>query len=430
MKERKKTISAIRGMNDILPCEISIWQHIEALCRQIFNQYHYQEIRFPIVEQTQLFSRSVGQNTDIVAKEMYTFTDRNGDSLSLRPEGTAGCLRACIEHGLIYNTIQRLWYQGPMFRHERPQKGRYRQFYQIGAEVYGLSSPAIDVELILLNARLWKELGLANDVHLQINTLGSLASRHCYREKLQQYLNKYKEKLDDDSKRRLNINPLRILDSKNPNLTEIIQHAPKLIDYLDNTSQQHFKCVRQLLEKANINYTINPYLVRGLDYYNDTVFEWVTTALGAQGTISAGGRYDSLIESLGGQSTSAVGFAMGLERLALLLRAKKDHVSKPDLFIIATDAKITSDALLLAEKLRDALPHLYILTHLMEGKLKRQFKYADKSGARFALILGEEEVNNHQISLKDLRCVCPQKKLSITELIKFLQCQCPKEDRL
>jgi histidyl-tRNA synthetase len=431
MKQNKKIISAIRGMNDILPDEISIWQRIEALAYRIFQQYHYQEIRFPMVEQTQLFSRTVGEDTDIVSKEMYTFIDRNQDSLSLRPEGTAGCLRACIQHGLIYNNIQRLWYQGPMFRHERPQKGRYRQFYQIGAEAYGLNSPAIDVELILLNARLWKALDLNHDIHLQINTLGSLTSRQRYRKILLEYFNKHKALLDNDSKRRLFTNPLRILDSKNAEMTDLINQAPKLLDYLDDDAMCHFEGVCQLLKKMKIPYTVNAHLVRGLDYYNDTVFEWTTSALGAQGTVSAGGRYDTLIESLGGQPTPAVGFALGLERLVLLLKTKQTHSqNSPHVFLIATDCKFHPHLLQLAENLHNALPKLNVYTHLLSGKLKRQFKHADKSGARFALILGEDEIHNNLISLKDLRQSSLQKQFSFNALIEFLQHHFQEEDLL
>jgi histidyl-tRNA synthetase len=423
MKHNNTLIQAIRGMNDVLPADIQFWQHIESLWRQICRQYHYEEIRTPIVEHTQLFSRTVGEQTDIVTKEMYTFEDRNGDSLSLRPEGTAGCVRACIEHGLTYHNIQRLWYLGAMFRHERPQKGRYRQFYQIGVETYGLHSPAAEIELILLNARFLKALGL-EDLQLEINTIGSAESRQRYQKVLTQYLNQHQHRLDADSKRRLKRgHPLRILDSKNIELAELIKHAPVLSDYLSEDSSRHFDTVCQLLKDASIPYKINPHLVRGLDYYNDTVFEWKTQSLGAQGTVSAGGRYDDLVSMLGGQPTAAVGFALGLERLVLMLKNKSIDIPSVDLFLMPAETKWISNILLLAEKLRDALPYLSIHTHLSDGKLKRQFKHADKSNARFALIIGQAEQNSHTISIKNLRETVPQQTLTMPALIEFLHTQ-------
>jgi histidyl-tRNA synthetase len=417
-----KSIQAIRGMNDLLPTQAPRWQTIETTLRTILESYGYQEIRMPIVEKTELFCRSIGEVTDIVEKEMYTFADRNGDSLSLRPEGTACCVRAGIEHGLFYNQIQRLWYMGPMFRHERPQKGRLRQFHQIGAEVYGLAGADIDAELILMLARFWKLLGL-QDISLQINSLGSANARAMYREHLVAYFSAQPELLDEDSKRRLQTNPLRILDSKNPDLQSLIQGAPQLLDHLDAESQAHFAELRAILDAAGVSYTVNPRLVRGLDYYNRTVFEWVTQSLGAQGTVCAGGRYDSLVEQIGGQSTPAIGFALGLERLVALLEQQATPVrdtSPHAYFILAGNEALVRQGLLFAEQLRDALPQLRILTHCGGGSFKNQFKRADKSGARFALILGEEEWANQQITLKSLRQTEAQQTFSVAGLIEYL----------
>lgn len=417
-----KSIQAIRGMNDLLPTQAPRWQTIETTLRSILESYGYQEIRMPIVEKTELFCRSIGEVTDIVEKEMYTFADRNGDSLSLRPEGTACCVRAGIEHGLFYNQIQRLWYMGPMFRHERPQKGRLRQFHQIGAEVYGLAGADIDAELILMLARFWKLLGL-QDISLQINSLGSANARAMYREHLVAYFSAQPELLDEDSKRRLQTNPLRILDSKNPDLQRLIQDAPQLIDHLDAESQAHFAELRAILDAAGVSYTVNPRLVRGLDYYNRTVFEWVTQSLGAQGTVCAGGRYDSLVEQIGGQSTPAIGFALGLERLVALLEQQDTPVrdtAPHAYFILAGNEVLVRQGLLFAEQLRDALPQLRILTHCGGGSFKNQFKRADKSGARFALILGEEELANQQITLKFLRQTEAQQTFSLAGLIEYL----------
>lgn len=417
-----KSIQAIRGMNDLLPTQAPRWQTIETTLRTILESYGYQEIRMPIVEKTELFCRSIGEVTDIVEKEMYTFADRNGDSLSLRPEGTACCVRAGIEHGLFYNQIQRLWYMGPMFRHERPQKGRLRQFHQIGAEVYGLAGADIDAELILMLARFWKLLGL-QDISLQINSLGSANARAMYREHLVAYFSAQPELLDEDSKRRLQTNPLRILDSKNPDLQSLIQGAPQLIDHLDAESQAHFAELRAILDAAGISYTVNPRLVRGLDYYNRTVFEWVTQSLGAQGTVCAGGRYDSLVEQIGGQSTPAIGFALGLERLVALLEQQATPVrdtAPHAYFILAGNEALVRQGLLFAEQLRDALPQLRILTHCGGGSFKNQFKRADKSGARFALILGEEELANQHITLKFLRQTEAQQTFSLAGLVEYL----------
>jgi histidyl-tRNA synthetase len=409
-------------MNDLLPTQAPRWQTIETTLRTILESYGYQEIRMPIVEKTELFCRSIGEVTDIVEKEMYTFADRNGDSLSLRPEGTACCVRAGIEHGLFYNQIQRLWYMGPMFRHERPQKGRLRQFHQIGAEVYGLAGADIDAELILMLARFWKLLGL-QDISLQINSLGSANARAMYREHLVAYFSAQPRVLDEDSKRRLQTNPLRILDSKNPDLQSLIQGAPQLLDHLDAESQAHFAELRAILDAAGVSYTVNPRLVRGLDYYNRTVFEWVTQSLGAQGTVCAGGRYDSLVEQIGGQSTPAIGFALGLERLVALLEQQATPVrdtAPHAYFILAGNEALVRQGLLFAEQLRDALPQLRILTHCGGGSFKNQFKRADKSGARFALILGEEEWANQQITLKSLRQTEAQQTFSLAGLIEYL----------
>jgi len=401
-----KAIQAVRGMNDILPDHTPYWQQIEGAVRDILAAYGYSEIRMPIVERTELFARSIGEVTDIVEKEMYTFEDRNGDSLTLRPEGTAGCVRAGIENGLLYNQVQRLWYLGPMFRHERPQKGRYRQFHQIGAEVFGLEGPDVDAELILMTGRLWRQLGIADLVELQINSLGTAAARAAYRDRLVNYLKEHHAALDEDSRRRLETNPLRILDSKNPDMQPIIGQAPLLIDHLDPESRAHFDRLVTVLEAAGLRYTLNPRLVRGLDYYGRTVFEWVTDALGAQGTVCAGGRYDGLVEHLGGRATPAVGFAMGLERLVALMesaqRARPADVA-PHAYLALLGDSVQQDGLLLAERLRDRVPGLRLLTHCGGGGLKAQLKRADRSGAALALLLGENEVARGEVGLKYLR---------------------------
>lgn len=415
-----QAIQAIRGMNDILPEDSPYWSYLERHCRSLLSCYGYREIRLPVVESTALFERTIGSATDIVEKEMYTFSDRNGDSLTLRPEGTAGCVRAGIEHSLFYKQVQRLWYTGPMFRHERPQKGRYRQFHQLGVETYGMTGPDIDAELILMGERLWKALGLHDHVTLQLNTLGSREVRAQYREKLVAYLNQHHDVLDADSQRRLLTNPLRILDSKNPQMRALIEGAPKLMDHLDDASKQHFEGLCAILDKAGVSYTVNPTLVRGLDYYGLTVFEWVTEQLGAQGTVCAGGRYDVLVEQMGGRPTPAVGFAAGLERLVLLLQATQTRVASPDIYCVLVGEPAQQAGLLIAEQLRDALPGLTIETHLGGGGFKAQFKRADKVGARFALILAQEEVATGNLSLKDLRGDMPQQSYSVDELITFL----------
>jgi histidyl-tRNA synthetase len=401
-----KNIQAIRGMNDYLPEETALWQRIEGILKQVLSGYGYSEIRLPIVEQTPLFKRAIGEVTDVVEKEMYTFDDRNGESLTLRPEGTAGCVRAGIEHGLLYNQEQRLWYVGPMFRYERPQKGRYRQFHQLGAEVFGLQGPDIDAELILLSARWWKALGIADHVKLELNSIGSLEARANYRDALVAFLEQHQDKLDEDCKRRMYSNPLRVLDSKNPEVQALLNDAPRLSEYLDEESKAHFEGLCELLAQAGIPYTINERLVRGLDYYNRTVFEWVTTSLGAQGTVCAGGRYDGLVEQLGGRATPAVGFAMGLERLVLLVQAVNPEFKAPatiDVYVISSGAGTQSAAMQLAERVRDAAPQLKLMTNYGGGNFKKQITRADKWGARVALILGENEVAAEQVVVKDLR---------------------------
>jgi histidyl-tRNA synthetase len=399
-----KQIQAIRGMKDILPQQTPIWQFLEERVRSVLSRYGYAEIRMPIVEMTDLFKRSIGEVTDIVEKEMYTFEDRNGDSLTLRPEGTAGCVRAGLEHGLIFNQTQRLWYQGPMFRHERPQKGRYRQFHQIGAEAFGLSGPDIDLELILVTARIWKELGLEG-LELQLNTLGTAEERAGYREQLVAYFNKHLDVLDDDSRRRLSSNPLRILDSKNPQMASLIAQAPTLQEHLGDISLSHYEAICQGLDSAGVPYVHNPRLVRGLDYYSRTVFEWVTDSLGAQGTVCAGGRYDALVRQLGGRETAAVGFAMGLERLITLLEETEimERLPVPDVYLVTLGEAPMREGMKLAEQLRDSLPELHLINHCGGGGFKSQLKKADKSQARYALILGEDELVNNEICLKPLR---------------------------
>ncbi|MBH2984627.1 histidine--tRNA ligase [Serratia marcescens] len=401
-----KNIQAIRGMNDYLPEETALWQRIEGTLKQVLGSYGYSEIRLPIVEQTPLFKRAIGEVTDVVEKEMYTFEDRNGESLTLRPEGTAGCVRAGIEHGLLYNQEQRLWYIGPMFRYERPQKGRYRQFHQLGAEVFGLQGPDVDAELILLTARWWKALGIAEHVKLELNSIGSLEARANYRDALVAFLEQHVEVLDEDCKRRMYSNPLRVLDSKNPEVQALLNDAPRLSEYLDEESRAHFAGLCELLAQAGIPYTVNERLVRGLDYYNRTVFEWVTTSLGAQGTVCAGGRYDGLVEQLGARATPAVGFAMGLERLVLLVQAVNPEFKAPsaiDVYVISSGAGTQSAAMQLAEQVRDAAPQLKLMTNYGGGNFKKQITRADKWGARIALILGESEVAAQQVVVKDLR---------------------------
>ena len=416
-------IQAIRGMNDILPEETPVWQYVEDTLRGLMRTYGYSEIRMPLVEKTELFKRSIGEVTDIVEKEMYTFDDRNGDSLTLRPEGTAGCVRAAIQNGLLHNQVHRLWYQGPMFRHERPQKGRYRQFHQIGIEVVGMEGPDIDAELIVMSERLWRLLGLDTAVTLQLNSLGSSEARAAYRDKLVEYLSARKAQLDEDSKRRLHTNPLRILDSKNPQMQALIAEAPQLNDHLDPASREHFEGLCALLEAAGIKYEINPRLVRGLDYYSKTVFEWVTDRLGAQGTVCAGGRFDSLVEQLGGKATPAIGFAIGLERLTSLLetQALPLEAYRPQVYLLRAGDAAQSPGFLLAEALRDALPGLRLQMHCGGGSFKSQMKRADKSGASIALILGEQEAAEGRVGVKFLREEREQITIAQDEVVAFLR---------
>ena len=416
-------IQAIRGMHDVLPEQTPLWQYAENIIRQVLGSYGYSEIRLPVVEKTELFKRSIGEVTDIVEKEMYTFDDRNGDSLTLRPEGTAGCLRACLEHGLLNNQAHRLWYYGPMYRHERPQKGRYRQFIQLGVETYGMSGAEVDAELIIIMDRLWKRLGVRDKVRLQLNSLGTIGERSVYRENLVTYFQQHLEKLDEDSSRRLNTNPLRILDSKNPAMKELIADAPELMASLGDESLQHFNRITAILDELGIPYEINTRLVRGLDYYSKTVFEWVTDELGSQGTVCAGGRYDSLIEQLGGKPNFAVGFAMGMERLLALVETLEHlPLTKPvDVYIIRVGEKAEQAGLRFAESLRDANPTLKIQMNIDGGSFKSQFKKADKSGADYAVILGDDEVDRGEVSIKSLRDEQGQKTLSPSEAIDFLQ---------
>ena len=399
-----KQFQAIRGMNDILPAEAAQWQRLETTVREVLAAYDYQEIRLPLVEKTELFARSIGAVTDIVEKEMYTFADRNGDSLTLRPEGTAGCVRACLEHGLLHNQTRRLWYAGPMFRYEKPQKGRYRQFHQVGAEAYGMAGPDIDAELICLSARLWRRLGL-QEVSLQLNTLGSSAARTAYREQLVSYFTARLNELDEDSRRRLQTNPLRILDSKTSTMQAVIAEAPALLDHLDPESLAHFEELKTLLDTAGIAYQINPRLVRGLDYYSQTVFEWVTDTLGAQGAICAGGRYDGLITELGGSATGGIGFAMGLERLVAMLTAAGQPGADltPHAYLITVGTAAQRRGLALAEQWRDQWPALRLRLNCGGGSFKSQFRRADHSSARFALILGEAEAEAGTVAIKPLR---------------------------
>lgn len=420
-----KKIQAIRGMNDIMPLEIFTWQKIESNLRKLAKQYGYQEVRFPILEKTELFKRCIGDVTDIVEKEMYTFIDRNGESLSLRPEGTAGCVRAGIERGLLYNQIQRWWYLGPMFRHERPQKGRYRQFHQFGMEVFGIGGSYIDAELILMTARLWDELGLKNQLSLQINSLGSSVARKAHKENLVNYFSQHLKYLDEDSQRRLKTNPLRILDSKNPEMQELIEKAPQLLDFLDSESHRDFSILQKILTNMDISFNINPRLVRGLDYYNKTVFEWTLTneQQASQNTVCAGGRYDKLVEHLGGHATPAVGFAIGLERLINLLANSNSTttISVPDIYFIAIGDMAIQKALILSEYLHTELPAISLILDVSGDGIKSQFKRADKSGARFALILGNDEVKSNILGIKNLRKESPQETISQIDMKKSLQ---------
>jgi len=411
-------------MNDCLPSETNVWQMVEATLRRVASNYGFAEIRMPIVESTHLFKRSIGEVTDIVEKEMYTFDDRNGDSLTLRPEGTASCVRAGNQHGLLYNQEQRLWYMGPMFRHERPQKGRYRQFHQFGIEAFGIATPDIDAEVIMLSNRLWKELGIKDVVTLELNTLGSNEERAQYRDALVAYLTQHEDKLDEDSKRRMHTNPLRVLDSKNPDVQAALVDAPKLSEFLGEDSKLHFDDLCAKLTAAGIEYVINERLVRGLDYYNKTVFEWVTTSLGAQGTVCAGGRYDGLVEQLGGKATPGIGFALGIERLVLLLTSLEKVTNvrpQADVYIamMGDAAEIAGNAL--AETWRDAVPEIRIQCHCGGGNFKKQMKRADKSGASIAVILGDNEIAEKTATVKYLREQKDQESVAFEDMPTLLE---------
>ena len=411
-------------MNDILPATSPAWRYVEDVARQLFEQYGLEEIRTPVLEATDLFKRSIGEVTDIVEKEMYTFADRNGDSLTLRPEGTASVVRACEEHGLLYNQTQRLWYQGPMFRHERPQKGRYRQFHQIGVECFGFPGPDIDAELLILTYRLWQRLGLDGHVRLLLNSLGTPACRLRFREALTTYLGGFREELDADSRRRLDSNPLRILDSKDPRTRELLQGAPRLSDFLDQESRSHFEHLCRWLDHLGVPYQIDSNLVRGLDYYGLTVFEWVTDTLGAQGTVCAGGRYDGLVEQLGGRPCPAVGFALGVERLVLLLdtlgKLPASIRDRLDFYVASTGEGTQAYAFEVATRLRDDPHHARVMTNFGGGNLKTQLKRADRSGATHAVLIGEEELAARTVTLKYLRTDKPQKCQDLDEFLQHL----------
>ncbi len=410
-------ITGIRGMNDILPDETPLWQYVEGVLRQVAAGYGYREFRVPVVERSELFKRSIGEVTDIVEKEMYTFDDRNGESLTLRPEGTAGIVRAAISNGLLHNQKQKLWYTGPMFRYEKPQKGRYRQFHQFDVEAFGFEGPDVDAEMILMSARVWRELGI-DAVELQLNSLGTPESRLAYRAQLVDYFASHRDSLDAENLDRLDRNPMRLLDSKLPEMQPLIANAPLLTDSLDSESADHFAGLQALLEDAGVGFSVNPRLVRGLDYYSRTVFEWVTDQLGAQGAVCSGGRYDGLVEQLGGRATPAIGWAIGLERLIELVKLAETPVPAggPDVYLVAVGDAAGRQALLLAERLRSESPGLSIEVNGGGGSFKSQFKRADKSGARLAVILGDEELSQRQAGLKNLREDAEQQSVSWDEL--------------
>ncbi|AEF55477.1 histidine--tRNA ligase [Marinomonas posidonica] len=418
-----RKIQAIRGMNDILPDQSSVWLYLEKTVADVVKSYGYQQIRFPIVENTDLFKRGVGETTDIVEKEMYTFDDRNGESLTLRPEGTASCVRAADQAGLLFNQVQRLWYAGPMFRYERPQKGRYRQFHQIGVESFGMASADIDAELIVLSAKLWKQLGLIEHVELQLNTIGLASERETFKASLVEYLTEFKDLLDEDSQRRLTTNPLRILDSKDAKTQEVLKNAPCLDDFIGEESKAHFDRLQAILTANNVPYVINNSLVRGLDYYGKTVFEWVTTHLGAQATICAGGRYDGLVEQLGGKATPAVGFAMGVERLILLLETldlvPEKAKYQTDVFVISLGEEAELASTVLAEQIRDVSPELVVQRHCGGGNFKNQMKKADRSGAAVTIIIGQDEVDQGICQVKQMQ-TGEQASCSFGELPSYL----------
>ena len=412
-------IQAVRGMQDLLPAQKNISRTIEDVVRKVLLAYGYCEIGLPQLEQTELFKRVVGENTDIVEKEMYTFDDRNGESLTLRPEGTAGCVRFAEQNGLLFNQVQRLWYSGAMFRYERPQKGRYRQFDQIGAECFGMPGPDVDAELLLMNARVWRKLGLDGDIRLEVNSLGNPDARVKFKQKLAAYLVKYLHDLDEDSQRRLKSNPLRVLDSKSLKTQEILQGAPVLFDFMDNESKQHFEGLRGLLDDNGITYEVNSNIVRGLDYYNKTVFEWTTKTLGSQGTVCGGGRYDGLVEQLGGKSSPGIGFAMGLDRLSLMLAEKMESSKDADVYVVSHGNGARGTALRLAESIRDGLLGKKIVVHCGDGKFKSQMKKADASGADLALVLGEDEVAAGTVGIKSLREGGEQSTISQDTLAEY-----------
>ena len=416
-----KKIQAIRGMNDLLPSESSLWSALDETINNLMVSYGYKYCSTPIVESTETFSRAIGEVTDIVEKEMYTWKDTSGDSLTLRPEGTAGVVRMMIEHNLPREGIQKVFYNGSMFRHERPQKGRYRQFHQVGAEVFGVSDAKIDAELISITDSLWKLLGI--NASLEINTLGSSESRSAYRELLHDFFSENKDKLDEDSLRRLDTNPLRILDSKNKKMENLISNAPKMIDHLDDESRIHFSTLKNYLDSLEIPFVVNPKLVRGLDYYNQTVFEWISNDLGSQGTICGGGRYDGLVEKMGGNPTPAIGFAMGIERIALIVKDQSNQINKtrPHLYFVALGEKSQIESIKLSKKILSALPNIIITNDMSMGSLKNQMKKADKSNADFALILGEEELLNNQLSIKPLKGQGAQQLIKLEGIIHHLE---------
>ena len=415
-------IQTLRGMNDIDPQQSKVWAHIEGILRSVVESYGYEEIRFPIVEKTELYTRS-NEAADIVTKEMYTFQDKGGESISLRPEGTAGCVRAAIDNDLIRTEKPRLWYTGPMFRYERPQKGRSRQFHQFSAEVFGINSPEIDAELILMSARFWKELGLTDNVRLELNNLGNEKTRNSYSQALVEFLKNQKEDLDEDTKRKLIENPLRILDSKSPLVQNLLEKAPSIEDYINEDSKKYQLKLLELLERHGIEFNVNPKLVRGLDYYNQTVFEWKTALLGSQDTVLGGGRYDNLVQELGGKSCPAVGFSIGLERLILLLQEQSELniENNLDIYFICLSEGSAEEAIMYSEKLKNEFPSLRIKTNLGLESANSQFKKADKSGAKIALILGKEELESKKISYKDLRTKSDQESLTFEEILKKLK---------
>lgn len=418
---------AVRGMQDLLPEKQEIFRAISSKVAAVLSSYGYREVGLPLLESTQLFERVVGSATDIVEKEMYTFLDRNAESLTLRPEGTAGCVRFAQQHGLAFNQTQRFWYTGPMFRYERPQKGRYRQFEQIGVECFGMAGPDIDVELLLMLARIWRVLGVSDDVALEINSLGSAESRAAFRTELVSYLSQHKADLDEDSKRRLETNPMRILDSKDDRTKDILQGAPRLNDFLDEESKQHFDALRRALDLRQLPYKVNPFIVRGLDYYNRTVFEWTTDKLGSQGTVCGGGRYDGLFEEIGGRATPAVGFAIGLDRLALMLEPTFEPREEADIYVASVGDGARELAIGLAEGIRDQFPRLRVLLHCGDGKFKSQLKKADATRARLALIVGEDEVAADTVIVKHLRDRTEQLSVAVTALNEHLASVFSKE---